>query len=162
MTSTATKRTPRSEWVPEAYELHNEGNGDGTGGWSLSRIAAMRGCTKAAVSKAFTETYGDDYTDKPRTGWLPWEVPRRHWDSTTARRCVLLARRAAGVKLTEEEETRLDLFLARISSGMVMTFDPRVNQGRGAFVQRLPVPGEKILYGLLAVDPGGFDDEDDC
>ncbi len=159
MTSSTTTERPTGgpEWVPDAWQLHTEGSGDGTGPWTLQRIADQRGMTRQGVSVAFQRA---GLKGKPKKRTLPWSLPHRHRQSTTGRRLMLVARRAQGEELTPEEGRWADLFLQRIPPGMVISYDPDKFKGYGAFVYQAPTPGEELTAGIMSATPLRFDDED--
>jgi len=105
-----------------------------------------RGAVSAAISRANLSSHASRYKDH-----LPWRVRVEHSKHYAARMLRLLGRRDGGEQLNEDDELRLDSWLAKIQQKkVVVAYAPDTEEGffyvpkpRG-HRQKVPILHEEI------------------
>lgn len=110
------------QWVEDEHLTHQQiaDRVFAQTGWPVSRSSVS-----AALSRAGISANGPRYREE-----LPWRVKMEHIREYPARMLRLLGRRRAGQDMTDEENRRLDAWLAMLEKDhAVVAYDPESEFG---------------------------------
>lgn len=145
MTTTTRRQWDVDTWY-ERYETELDQD-TGTKLHSVRSIAHEVGVAHQAVARAFQQKRGGPAKSR-RPGVLPWEVGAAG-DTYTARMLRALIYRNTGQKVARRELSLMESWSRSLVPGAVV----RWSEVEKDFVWGPPKPGEKIIHGVIAVEP---------